>query len=108
MTAISWHSLVATLSGNKTRFWMSHVRYWTLLGDYRWPLLASPPTGLLLRHLVGIAREANLSRFEADVLAENQPMLNVFRRAGLPMAQRRDGNVIHVTLSLKTDANPKD
>ena len=56
--------------------------------------------GLLLEHLTLLAREAGLSRFEADVLAENQAMLNVFRRSGLPIMQRREGNVVHVTLSL--------
>jgi RimJ/RimL family protein N-acetyltransferase len=55
---------------------------------------------LLLRHLVRLARETGLSRFEADVLAENAAMLNVFRRSGLPMTQRREGSVIHLTLSL--------
>jgi RimJ/RimL family protein N-acetyltransferase len=55
---------------------------------------------LLLRHLVRLAREAGLSRFEADVLAENTAMLNVFRRSGLPMTQRREGGVMHVVLSL--------
>jgi RimJ/RimL family protein N-acetyltransferase len=54
--------------------------------------------GLLLRSLEQLAREAGLSRFEADVLAENQSMLNVFRRTGLKMEQRREGNVAHVTL----------
>jgi len=56
---------------------------------------------LLLRNLAQLAREAGLSRFEADVLAENQSMLNVFRRSRLPMRQQREGNVVHVTLSLK-------
>ena len=55
---------------------------------------------LLLRHLVRIARENGVLRLEADVLAGNQPMLTVFRRSGLPMGQRSDGGVIHVTLSL--------
>ena len=55
---------------------------------------------LLLRHLVRIARENGVSRLEADVLAGNQPMLIVFRRSGLPMQQRSDGGVLHVTLSL--------
>ena len=50
-------------------------------GNYRGLGIAS----LVLRHLVRIAREAGLMRFEADVLAENQPMLGVFRRSGLPM-----------------------
>ena len=55
---------------------------------------------LVLRHLVVLAREARLASLEADVLAENQSMMNVFRRSGLPMVQRRDGNVVHVTLWL--------
>jgi GNAT superfamily N-acetyltransferase len=55
---------------------------------------------LLLGHLVQIARENGVSWLEADVLAENQPMLTVFRRSGLPVHQRSDGSVIHVTLSL--------
>jgi RimJ/RimL family protein N-acetyltransferase len=55
---------------------------------------------LLLRHLTRLGQEAGLSRLEADVLAENQAMLNVFRRSGLPLAQRREGNVVHVTLAL--------
>lgn len=55
---------------------------------------------LILRHLVRIARENGVSLLEADVLAGNQPMLTVFRRSGLPMKQRSDGGVMHVTLSL--------
>jgi RimJ/RimL family protein N-acetyltransferase len=55
---------------------------------------------LILTHLQRIAREAGVQRFEADVLAENQPMLAVFRRSDLPMSVRREGNVMHVTLSL--------
>ena len=66
-------------------------------GAYRGQGIAS----LLLRHLTLPARETGLSRFEADVLGENQSMLNVFRRSGLPMTQRREGNVVHVTLELQ-------
>jgi RimJ/RimL family protein N-acetyltransferase len=58
---------------------------------------------LILTHLQRIAREAGVQRFEADVLAENQPMLAVFRRSGLPMSVRREGNVMHVTLSLSDE-----
>jgi len=65
-------------------------------GAYRGQGIAS----LLLQHLTLLARETGLSRFEADVLGENQSMLNVFRHSGLRMTQRRDGNVVHVTLSL--------
>ena len=64
--------------------------------DYRGRGIAS----LLLRHLALLAQAAGLSRFVADVLADNEPMLNVFRRSGLAMTQSREGNVIHVTLTL--------
>ena len=62
---------------------------------------------LILKHLVLIGREAGISRFEAEVLAENQPMLAVFRRSGLPMKLRRDGSTIHVTLSLASEKEPQ-
>ena len=54
---------------------------------------------LILRHLILIGRDQGLLQLEADVLAQNQAMLAVFKRSGLSMSQRRDGNVIHVTLS---------
>jgi GNAT superfamily N-acetyltransferase len=56
--------------------------------------------GLLLRHLVRIARQKNLAYLKADVLARNLPMLAVFRRSGLPITLKRDGDVIEVALSL--------
>lgn len=55
---------------------------------------------LLLRHLVTIAREKGALRFEADVLTHNRAMLTVFRRCGLPIKERSDGNTVHVTLQL--------
>jgi RimJ/RimL family protein N-acetyltransferase len=67
--------------------------------DYQGRGIAS----LLLRHLTRLAHEAGVSRFEADLLADNHPMLVVFRHSGLPMRQRRDGSVIHVTLELEPD-----
>ena len=54
----------------------------------------------LLKHLVQIGRQQKVSRFLADVLAENQAMLRVFAGSGLPMQQQRDGTVVHVTLCL--------
>jgi RimJ/RimL family protein N-acetyltransferase len=56
---------------------------------------------LLLRHLARLGREAGLSRLEAEVLAENQAMLNIFRHSGMPLVQRREGNVVQVTLALR-------
>jgi GNAT superfamily N-acetyltransferase len=59
---------------------------------------------LLMRHIIAIARVKGLDRLEADVLSRNRPMLNVFRRCGLPMAVRHESDVsdvIHVILSLR-------
>jgi RimJ/RimL family protein N-acetyltransferase len=62
--------------------------------------------GLVLQHLIRIGREKGILAFEADVLAQNQAMLAVFRRSGLPMKKRAEGNVIHVKLSLALDQTP--
>jgi hypothetical protein len=59
---------------------------------------------MLIGQLVRIARESGLTRLEADVLAHNGAMLSVFTGGSLPMTQRREGQVVHVTLSLR--ANP--
>ena len=53
----------------------------------------------LMRHLAAIAREAGLSELVADVLADNTPMLKVFKRSGLAMTESFHGSVIHVILS---------
>jgi RimJ/RimL family protein N-acetyltransferase len=58
---------------------------------------------LLFKHLKRLAEDAGVPQFEAEVLAQNQPMLAVFRRSGLPTRQSREGNVIHVTLALNTE-----
>ncbi|MDQ8700862.1 GNAT family N-acetyltransferase [Hyphomicrobium sp. LHD-15] len=55
---------------------------------------------LLLKHLAGIARERGVSRFEAQVLSQNQAMLSVFRRSGLPITTQFNGDVFTVCLSL--------
>ena len=55
----------------------------------------------LLSHLADIARRRGIVAFEADVLAGNQSMLAVFARSGLAMRKRRDGGVVHITLSLE-------
>lgn len=59
--------------------------------------------GRLLHHLTHIARENGMAKFEADVLADNAPMLAVFRDSGLPMTTTHAGGVTHVTLLLCTD-----
>lgn len=54
----------------------------------------------LLRRLIEIARQKGLARLEADVLADNQPMLAVFHCSGVPVTLRREDEIIHVTLAL--------
>lgn len=59
---------------------------------------------IVLRHLARIGRDQGVARFEADVLAQNQPMLAVFRHSGLPTSERPEGSTVHVTLSLERPA----
>jgi RimJ/RimL family protein N-acetyltransferase len=58
---------------------------------------------LLMRHMIRVARENNLTHLTADVLVRNLPMLAVFKRSGLPMTTQREGDVVHVTLSLQSE-----
>ena len=67
--------------------------------DYRGRGIAS----LLLKHLIRLALTEGVSRFEADVLADNHPMLVVLRRSALPITQRREDSVIHISLELQPD-----
>jgi RimJ/RimL family protein N-acetyltransferase len=55
----------------------------------------------LLKRLARMARAQGIERFEADVLAENTPMLEVFRRSGLPMRTTHEYGVVHATLRLQ-------
>ena len=54
----------------------------------------------LLQQLVGIARANGITRFEADVLAENAPILAVLRNSGLRMQTSLEQGVVHATLFL--------
>jgi RimJ/RimL family protein N-acetyltransferase len=55
----------------------------------------------LLRQLVRIGRDSEIEQFEADVLADNLPMLSVLRRSGLTLRERQEDGTVHVTLYLK-------
>ncbi len=55
----------------------------------------------LMRHLVAIAKDAELTELVADVLPDNVPMLKVFERSGLPVTKRREAGSVHVTLGLQ-------
>jgi GNAT superfamily N-acetyltransferase len=54
----------------------------------------------LLRHLAGIARTRGISGFRAGIIADNQKMLDVFSRSGLPMEIAPSGGMTEVRLKL--------
>lgn len=56
--------------------------------------------GLLMRHLVAIARARGLRELTAEVLADNAAMLAVFQKGGLRMDAEREHGVVHLTLHL--------
>jgi RimJ/RimL family protein N-acetyltransferase len=55
----------------------------------------------IFSHLLQIARERGLERFEADVRPQNRAMLTVFAHSGLPMVRTLEGDRLHVTLILR-------
>ncbi|RZL89874.1 MAG: GNAT family N-acetyltransferase [Variovorax sp.] len=62
---------------------------------------------LLMRHLVSIARAAHLDTLKAEVLADNAPMLGVFKSCGLPLRQTREGGVAHVRMDCRNGSATK-
>jgi RimJ/RimL family protein N-acetyltransferase len=61
----------------------------------------------MLQDLARLARAQGLTRFEAEVLRENAPMLAVFRRSGFPMTTRFADGVAQVALRLDScEATP--
>ena len=68
----------------------------TIEEDYQGQGLSTLFMDLLTR----IARQRGVRRFEAEVLAGNQPMLKVFERSGLPMHSRVDDGIVQVVMEL--------
>lgn len=58
----------------------------------------------LFELLLQMARRHAIVRFEAEVLAENVPMLNVFRHCGLPLRQRREAGTVRFEIDLRAAA----
>ncbi|WP_077797020.1 bifunctional GNAT family N-acetyltransferase/acetate--CoA ligase family protein [Streptomyces sp. JHA26] len=58
---------------------------------------------LLLEHLADAAREAGVTAFTADALAENHDVLAVFRDLGLRVTRRFDGPEVHCLVDLTED-----
>ena len=55
---------------------------------------------LLLEHLVSVARQRNLTAFEAETLPDNYAMQGVFADAGLPVQRAFADGVIELTFPL--------
>jgi GNAT superfamily N-acetyltransferase len=55
---------------------------------------------VLMHHLTAIARAAGLHTMIAEVLSENTPMLQLFKMSGLQLSTKREGEIVHVTISL--------
>ncbi len=56
---------------------------------------------MLMREIIDIARANGLMYLEADMFADNIPMLHVFQHAGLPLTMLRDEDTIHMRLELR-------
>ena len=59
---------------------------------------------LLLEHLAAVCREHGVTRFEAEVLADNYGMLGVFRAAGFAATRRTEDG--EVSVELRTEVSP--
>jgi GNAT superfamily N-acetyltransferase len=55
---------------------------------------------LLFARLAALARRRGITTFEAEVLPDNEKMLRVFARSGLPQTSRFEGPALHVTIAL--------
>jgi RimJ/RimL family protein N-acetyltransferase len=54
----------------------------------------------LMRHLIILARRADLNELIAEVLVDNAAMLKVFETSGLEITTSREPDAIHVVLRL--------
>jgi GNAT superfamily N-acetyltransferase len=55
---------------------------------------------LLLEHLSAVARQRGITRFTAEVLPDNRPMLSVFRRAGFEISSHYNEGVVDVAFDI--------
>lgn len=62
---------------------------------------------LLMRHLALIAKASHLDTLKAEVLADNTPMLAVFKASGLPLQLKREGSVTHVHMDCRHSSETK-
>ena len=58
---------------------------------------------MLLQHLANAARSAGITRFVAEVLAENRAMLSVFHDAGFPIESKTERDTVELTMTIAPD-----
>lgn len=63
---------------------------------------------VLLHHLATIARAHGINRFEADVLGDNRPMLQMLADSGLDLKESFDGGIVHVLLDTTNPDKSRD
>ena len=61
---------------------------------------------LLFRRLAALARTRRITVFEAEVLKNNERMLRLFARTGLPSTTRDQGSTLTILLALDPSAPP--
>ena len=110
--------LVATVGEGADERIVGSARYVAAAGHADATAAAAPPTraevafvveedfqgrgvaGRLFAQLAALARRRGIRFFDAEVLPVNQAMLTVFKKSGLPLQQRREDGVVHLTLEL--------
>src|SRR3954447_2317830 len=55
----------------------------------------------MLEQLAEVAARRGITRFDAEVLGDNQPMLHVFANAGFGVRRATSGGVVHLALDLR-------
>ena len=61
----------------------------------------------IFKHLVAIARDSGITRFEAEVLPSNEAMFKVFARSGIPLMRTVTRDSVHVLMELTREVrNP--
>jgi RimJ/RimL family protein N-acetyltransferase len=63
---------------------------------------------LVLQHLTSIARAQGLREFEAEVLADNHPMIGVLEGSGFPIQLSTEFGVARVLLTIADHSQPKE
>ena len=58
---------------------------------------------MLLHRLANAARSVGITRFVAEVLAENGPMLSVFHDAGFPIESKTEWGTVTISLTIASD-----